>query len=143
MKSETLADKECEMKQSKDTALCDLTPDSHQLNPQNHLSKMLIPHGVEISLNHFKSVPCPQPGYPRMRSWNFHKLAGVCCGMLESASASLQVISVAGNSPQTSAGVDAEWLQEVFQGNRGNTTSGSCFCVKSNLTKLWPLAGTI
>lgn len=74
MKSETLADKECETKQSKDTALCDLTPDSHQLNPQNHLSKMLIPHGVEISLNHFKSVPCPQPGYPKDEIMEFSQI---------------------------------------------------------------------
>lgn len=66
MKSEKLADKkECEMKQSNDTVLCDLIPDSLQLNPHKHLPKMLIPHGgrVGISLNHFRSVPCPQPGY--------------------------------------------------------------------------------
>lgn len=113
--------------------------------PQKHLPKMLIPHGgrVRISLSHFKRVPCPQPGYPHKdeKSWNFHKLAGVCCGMMESAL--LQVICVAGIPPQPSAGVGAEWSQEVFQGNRGNLTSGTCFCVQSNLTKSWPLAERI
>lgn len=88
------------MKQSNDTVLCDLIPDSLQLNPQKHLPKMLIPHGgrVGISLNHFKSVPCPHSGHPREneKSWNFHKLAGACCGMMESASALLKVSSVAG-----------------------------------------------
>lgn len=54
MESERLADKkECEMKQSNDTALCDLIAHSLQLNPQKHLSKMLIAHGGRVgsSLN--------------------------------------------------------------------------------------------
>lgn len=152
MKSEILADKkQCEMKQSNDRVLCDLLcdliPDSLQLNPQKHLPKTLICHGdrVGISLHSFKSVPCPQPEHPHKdeNSRNFHRLAGVCCGMMESAPALLQVTSVAGTSAQASAGANAEWVQKVCQGNRGNTTSGSCFCVKSNLTKSWPLKETI
>lgn len=126
------------MKQSNDTVLCDLLcdliPDSLQLNPQKHLPKTLICHGdrVGISLNSFKSVPCPQPEHPHKdeNSRNFHRLAGVCCGMMESAPALLQLTSVAGTLAQASAGANAEWLQKVCQGNRGNTTSGSCFCVK-------------
>lgn len=73
MKSETLADKkECEMKQSNDTVLCDLIPDSLQLNPQKHLLKMLIPHGGRENLfKPFQKCALPSariPGCARIPS---------------------------------------------------------------------------